>query len=278
MYTPLTGEQREKLIPELSDSGRIAVTDGGGFWLVKCKPNLVDGEKIDLLGWLLARGFANVAEVRLLNHEEIEEIKDIPEISASSLYQNISPENTWLVRLGSTYSLAELPCKTLESAVAVELVYSLLIRRRDVHLDNRVYVEGVPVFFDHQTAFLGEPELADLGVFFKEPPGDHGRASAWRVVVSKRTWTTRDARAEIIRVGQRVGGYHYVRDMAEFKEDLQRAVEVVSGIDIEQQKDLIRVCGFEETQTEKITAFLKNNQQDLSEGISRMEQIIYRMP
>lgn len=279
MFTPLTGEQRENLIPELNDSGRIAVADGTGFWLVK-KPDSVreNEDKIDFLGYLFAKDFANVAEVRLIDDNELEGIKSIPEISQSPRYRDISLANTWLVRLGSTYLLNRLPCKTQESAVAFELIYSILVRRRDAHLDNRVYVDGVPVFFDHETAFLGEPDLADLDVFFKEPPQDYGRAPAWRVVVNGKTWTTKEARDEIKRIGQHVGGYHYVRDIAEFKKELQRAVEFVLGIDVEQQKDLIHSCGFGEAETEKVIAFLKKNQQDLPRGVSQMEQIIYRRP
>ena len=83
----------------------------------------------------------------------------------------------------------ELPYQTLEDAVAAELVYSLWARRRDTHVDNRAYVDGIPIYFDHEICFLAEPHFVHATAFF-EALNDYGHAGFWRVKQVDRLVTT----------------------------------------------------------------------------------------
>lgn len=263
-YTLVSDEDIKKYAPELLGQGHFVVSGDGKLWRVKHKPGSVDDEKRDLLGYLLGCKFANVAEVKLLTPQEHEQIKILTDKDKNSL-----PTNTFLVRLAGTYSPEELLCKTLDEAVATELVYSTWIRRRDTHVLNRAYVGGIPVFFDFQTAFLGEKELADIKIFFSEPPADYGRASAWRVRESSDIITTSQARAGDNRV-------HCVRDLPAFKKQIDFAVIKLRDNLKEGWEDFISQAGFNSHQKDEIVNFLKRNLESLEEDLKLMQEIIFK--
>ena len=263
-YTLVSDEDIKKYAPELLEQGHFVVSDGEKLWIVKHKPGSVDEEKRDLLGYLLGYRFANVAEVKLLALQEHEQIKTLTNKNESSLLTN-----TFFVRLAGAYSPEELPCKTLEEAVATELVYSTWIRRRDAHVLNRVYIEGIPIFFDFQTAFLGEKGLADIKIFFSEPPADYGRASAWRTRESSDIITTSQARAGDKRV-------HYVRDLSAFKKQIDSAVIKLRDNLKEGWEDFISQTGFNSHQKDEIVNFLKRNLESLEEDLKLMQEIIFK--
>jgi len=167
-YIFATDDERVKCAPELVGKKHVVVKGEKKLWVVKHKPGSKDEEKRDLLAYLLGHQFANVAEVKLLDSSEHSQIKNLSNKGENSLVTN-----TFIIRLGGSYSTHELPCKTLEQAVANELIYSLWIRRRDTHANNRAYTDkGIPVFFDHQTAFLGEPK-SDINTFFSRSGEGH---------------------------------------------------------------------------------------------------------
>lgn len=124
------------------------------------------------LGYLLAKPFANVAEIQALTEEAAQALRNIGLRAASS--------NCFIVREASSYNVEELPCKELDQAVAAEFVVSLWIRRRDLHNENHSYTcDGLPVFFDFDVAFVAEGTGEGLNEFFSR--ADKGYAGSWRV-------------------------------------------------------------------------------------------------
>src|SRR5262249_37808353 len=118
--------------------------------------------------YLLGTPYVNVAEVQLLE-----------ESGAQALQALGLPKATtycFLVRVAEKYGTDELPCRTVDSATAGELVFSLWVRRRDAHAENRGYnPDGIPVFFDFDLAFCMDGRSTELQDFFSYTgPGDAG--------------------------------------------------------------------------------------------------------
>lgn len=262
-YSLAIDEDKAKYAPELVGSKHILVNDGEKYWVRKHKSGSVDEEKRDYLGYLLGKGFANVAEVRLLNQEELNQIVNLAPTEGLA-----TTGNTFLVRLGGSYSLSELPCKTPEEAVATELVFSLWIRRRDTHERNRVYVENIPVFFDFETAFLGQKELSDINSFFSEL-GKEGHANRWRVRETKENMTTIKSRQTVI-------DHHYVSNIEVFKHQVQLAVAKLQMIASTVQEDTLKKAGFVDSKKDEITVFLKRNFETLDDDVKMMQQVIFQ--
>lgn len=267
-YILLSDDDRKRFALELVGKEHILVKDSEKVWVVKHKPSSVNEEKRDALGFLLGREFANVAEVKILNQEEHKEIQSLTSKDESS-----TPENTFLVRVAGSYSTDELPCKTLEQATAIELVYSIWIRRRDTHVDNRVYLDAIPIFFDFQTAFLGEPHLADINTFFSIPPTDYGQAGAWKVKLLKK-WLTKLTRGE----GHKpiMGGYHYVNNIEEFEKEVKKAIDVIkTKTDKNTWEKMIVDVGFASPDRENISIFLGTNLENLERDVSLMLKQVF---
>jgi len=264
-YLLISEEDRLKYAPELYGRGHILVTDGQKIWVVKHKPGTVNEEKRDLLSYLLGKDFANIAEVKLLNPEEHQQI-----CALSHKGEDSTPGNTFLVRLGGSYSLNELPCKTVEKSVATELVYSTWIRRRDTHADNRVYISGIPIFFDHQTAFLSESKYAHTTAFLKINP-DYGHPAFWRVKQISGAMTTEKSRGV---EKQEDKAHHYVNDLDLFKEKLNNAEKLLKEIISQDLKSLIKSAGFDDISADVINNFLLNNLYTLPNDLKQMKEII----
>lgn len=263
-YTFLSNEELIKLAPQLIPH---VVRDNEKFWFVKYKPGSRDEDKRDLLTYLLGKNICNIAEVKLLSDIEFIDIK-----SHLRLPQESTCSNTFLVRLASSYSLDELPNKTIERAVATELVYSVWIRRRDTHSDNRVYVEGVPIFFDHQTTFLSEPHYAHSTVFFMHNP-DHGHPPSWRVKEVPRSETMDTDKAR--NVTNKEKAYHYIYDINIFKKELRVAEEVVIKLAMSNISQVIASVGFVDAEVAMINNFLAKNLETLKSDLKHMEEIIF---
>jgi len=261
-YALATDEDRRKYAPELVGHGHIIVKDEKKLWVVKHKPGTIDEEKRDFLGYLLGRNFTNVAEVRPLNLEDHQQIRTLTNKGENSL-----PSNTFLVRLGGSYSLEELPCKTLEQAVATELVYSTWIRRRDTHTRNKVYLNSIPIFFDHETAFLGNQGLKNIGFFFSSTK--EGHAGSWRLKISSGAITTQDARRVNI-------DHHYVYNVEVFKKQLKIAKLSLEQSLQEKWEGLISQAGFIDPKRKEIAIFLKSNLETIDNDLKIMEEVIFR--
>ncbi|OGH29776.1 MAG: hypothetical protein A3E40_00580 [Candidatus Levybacteria bacterium RIFCSPHIGHO2_12_FULL_37_9] len=263
MYRLLTNEEKIKISTELNNSPFRVITDGEKIWVLKHNNN-ADCEKRDLLGFLLGKDFCNVTEVKLLDEQELENIKQF-----ANQEESFNVNNTFLVRLAHSYTLEELSCKILEEAVATELVYSIWIRRRDAHVDNRVYVKGIPIFYDYHVAFLGESDLGDVNTFFSQV-GDHGRAGRWRVKILN-DFLTRFTRG--IHKSE-MGAYHYVNDLASFYQLIEKSKTTLREKVPNQLEKLVRQAKFTNTTETQIINLLKGNLTTLDGDVSKMLEIV----
>ena len=174
-----------------------------------------------------------------------------------------------MVRLAHSYSIEELPNKTLEEAVATELVYSVWVRRRDAHTENRVYVKGIPIFFDFHVAFLGEPNLSDINVFFSQTE-DYGRAGLWRV----KTWGDFLKQFTGSIHPNAIGPFHFVNDTESFYQHVKLTKtklkeKVSSKID-----DYVQRVKFDSVREAEIIKFLKKNLETLDQDVNKMVETI----
>jgi len=265
-FTLLTDEEKTRLAPELVGSIAVVVTDGSKHWVVKPRNVAINEEKRDYLGYLLGNKFANIAEVKLLTAGEHSQIKILSGRSDDS-----TPSNTYLVRLAGSYGLDELPCKTSEEAVAAELVYSTWIRRRDTHVDNRCYINGIPIFFDHHIAF-GAEGILTAEIFFTAA-ASYGHATFWRVKEIPEQMTTLKARSVDKNIA---GAHHYVQSLDEFKNQLDKKVKELPAVLGSDWKNLILKSGFAKEDAESIYAILKNDLDNLEQDVARMNQTIFQ--
>jgi hypothetical protein len=239
------------------------------YWFVKFKSD-PEEQKRDYLAYILAGSWANVAEVRPLSNRELKSLRLVGIFTPAWA----SRANTFLVRLGQDYTIDQLPNPDIDVAVAHELVFSLWTRRRDTHAANRVYVRQVPVFFDHQTALLGEPPLMNLDVFF-QPGVDAGYAGRWRV--EKAGLETTLVTSEIRQIGRvKDTALHVVKDFERFNKALQDAVKHVQSQSPEEWLQAARGAGYSEERAREITSFLEKNSAELDSAIERMRSIIYQ--
>mgnify|MGYP001607242830 CR=1 FL=1 len=264
-YVLPSTEEIAKFAPDLLP---CVIKDQDKFWFVKYKPGTRDQEKRDLLAYLLGKDICNVSEIKLLSDSEHAEIK-----TKLNLDQGSNKNNTFLVRLAGSYSLSELPNQTLEAAVATELVYSIWIRRRDTHSLNRVYLDGIPIFFDHETAFLADPQWAHSTMFFRNNL-DYGHPGYWRVktISSSEKMETIQAR-NTHNINNRA--HHYVYNLEDFKKEIVKAEESVKNLASSDLKQTIIQAGFNQAEAESIDNFLKNNLVTLSNDIAQMKEIIF---
>lgn len=263
MFRQLTQEERIKIAECLRNEGRFRiVTDGGKIWVIKHNHHQ-DSEKRDLLGYLLGKDFLNVAEVKLVTNPEVESLKLL--LGSSE----IRKDDTFLVRLAHSYTLQEIPCRTVEEATAAELVYSVWIRRRDPHIDNRVYIEGVPIFFDFHIAFLGEPELADATNFFSQT-SDYGRAGLWRV----KKWGPFLQEFTGAIHPNTIGAFHFVHDLDSFSQYIEKGKDTIRTKIAPKAEALVHSVNFSPEVTTQIIEFLKRNLGTLDTDVNRMIEVV----
>jgi len=157
----------DELIDQHGRSMRPYVVKWNGrLWLKK--PN---GRWPEILGYQLAGSWLNIPET----------ISGWRAREAIDLTGTIVPMTEEpLIRIGQTLAHEELPVGDLDQAIAGELAYSVWIRRRDPSAWNRVYLDGVPVFFDHHIAFGNEADHRPLAGFLAPGHGG-GYASQWRL-------------------------------------------------------------------------------------------------
>lgn len=266
----VTSEEKIKIAPELANNTNFALLfDGEKFWIKKPRNTSGDERMREVLGYLLGNKFANVAEVKIPTEEEAQEISNV--LNAP----DINIDNLSLIRVCGSYNLEDLPKQTLESAVASELIFSLWIRRRDTHIDNRVYTSaGIPVFYDHHVAFLGEDHQSrDVNNFFADKPDHfHGAASSWRVVMTDKPLSTLDLRNV---TDWHKKAYHYVHDMSLFKDELEKAKEALLALySHEDIRNLVKESHLENAHP-NIAEFLIENLGTLENDVEKMKEVIF---
>lgn len=238
-------------------------------WFVKCK-DLAEKRR-DILATLLASSWANVAETRILTNQELSQLGQLNILRSSD-----DIDGTYLVRFALDYRFDELPLQDMDTALAYELVFSAWVRRRDAHAFNRVYHSGVPVFFDFGTAFLGEPRLVDLDIFFRNGP-DSGWAGLWRL------WQCVDVQPDTSLMRR--------MEMASFNTEKGRVLlpvcsydVFVGGLDLcerrivdmsaDQIEGAIATAGYTNADRVDIREFLLNSQRQLPIAVERLREIV----
>jgi len=221
----------------------------GSWWYPK------DRGRAELLAHVLAAGRINLAEVRPAPSEWV-----------------MSP-NAVMVRLGQQYRLEDLPIRHLDEAVAAELVFSLWIRRRDTHAFNRVYVEGVPVFFDHHIAFGAEEASVGVEGFFRDGAGGPGWVPSWRVEQIRN-----DRRPETLamRDHNRATGLaiHAIDDPQALFEALARWTEEWQAIDLGHLETTVSRVGYRDDEVGMVCNLLRQSQVELAAMVGRMRRML----
>jgi hypothetical protein len=243
-------------------------------WFVKAKPGSPEEKLRDRLAYLLGRGWVNVAEVRLVDQALFCSISE-----AGPLREGATADSTCVVRLACDHDLAELPLRALDEAVAGELVFSLWIRRRDTHPFNRAYVQGVPVFFDHQTAFLGEAPLQDIEVFFETAQkSDAGYGGLWRIqeIPSNTKPSTRETREDQTRRSAHGDhkSIHMIYNKGTFFEHLRLKAERIHGYSDEVLFHLCQEAGFDTARGKQVADFLATNRDTLNRDLKELEATV----
>ena len=233
-------------------------------WFLKKKKS-VNEFKRDYLAWLLGKDFLNIAEVKPID-DRILTMLDLKE----------TDESKWLVRIGESYKDNELIIHDLDKAVAYELVFSIWIRRRDTHTFNRVYtLSGLPVFFDHQTAFLGEPYLTDINYFFNSNLDRDGYASMWTVVVKDSSTIISTSKAQEYETSERPKTVHFINAWDSFEDYVIEAVKYIKNMRLNYSQ-LIKKAGFEKQEVDDISGFLIQNRNDLGSDVKEMFKVLKR--
>lgn len=239
----------------------------GGYWYAKIRPARY--KKRDVLGYELGKNVANVAIIRTLNLWEQIKVK-------KALGKLRNRRSCWISRVVQKHSGYEVLAKDLDSSVARELVYSTLIRRRDTHSFNRVYLDApnIPVFYDYETAFLGEPVSADIRKFFTNAKMYDGSANSWAVIEAKKTSLSTKNVRNYERL-MRPFSVHFVDNVATFEDQVYRTVECLKNFkwDI---RHAARMAGLTIGEEKEIWRFLNKNLDSLESDCGLMLEVIHR--
>jgi hypothetical protein len=129
--------------------GWIVQHNGGNYYVKRCR-GLVEAQK-DLLAYNLIAPLMNVPSI--IMPDALTRAKLDLALKARQPDTQFEALTLHLVRLCQDYQTPMLPITDLTQAVAAEIVFSTWINRRDAHNCNRVYVSGIPMFFDFAAAF-----------------------------------------------------------------------------------------------------------------------------
>ncbi len=257
----------------LSYAGRLVRHDGS-LWFVKSGWEKHAGARErDRLGYVLGRGIVNVAEVRALHPGQVAELRTI----GVELRADLPTDRVWLSRFVGESEPDALPHQTLDGAMASELAYSLWIRRRDAHAFNRAFVGGLPMFFDHETAFLGEPELTKLSAFFRT--GDSpGYAGLWRVDTGSHHALDTCVQRHQERKRFAAAGDHPVllpaHRHARFMDAIDETCDAIRSIPREEIASRIAEAGFEGREAKAVLAFLLRNRARLTRDAAVLKRLL----
>lgn len=202
-------------------------------WYIKTKNK--EKKHKEILASIIARqlGF-NTVNIIEINDADFDSIKSIDGIK---LKDKADSKNTYLIRLVQSYKKEDIPIKNLDEAVASELIFSLWIRKRDTHADNKVFINNIPVFFDFNIAF--DINKKDVNKFFengKDENGEYknwGYAGCWRITTKKTLEEIKIAKNEKI-------CYHLIENLDNFQEQLNKYCKKIEQYNIEKQFNEIK--------------------------------------
>jgi hypothetical protein len=177
-----------------------------------------------------------------------------------------------LVTLCQDYRPAHLPIRDLTKAIASELAFSAWINRRDAHNSNRVYLDGVPMFFDFDAAFA--PDAGDT-LFLRAGP-DPGYTDNWRLLPIEAGHAV-----QTVTIRQRERDHplltlHPVHDVDRFHRQLRRQVAEIRNIP---ERHIVRCVNrsFDDRlDRESLIAYLIGEQRSLQDKLARVVEILSR--
>jgi hypothetical protein len=213
----------------------------------------------ELLAGRLASGWLNIAEV--VRGQEVTN-------ATTPTGEPRGPFSKPLIRLGQTYVAEELIVKDNDAAIAGELAFCLWVRRRDPHAWNRVYIGGVPIFFDQHVAF----DTRSLDEFF-EPGGDGSYPSRWRV----RTFPSADfvpstqGERDAARPIAWEIGLHRVRNQDDFKRSFDAALTHIADLEPGWVAEQVRESGV----PSDIAAFLQHTRAEMLQATERLFAVLF---
>lgn len=230
-------------------------------WYIKTK----DKEKKykEILASIIARQLRlNTVNIIEINEADFNSIKSIDGVK---LENGADSENTYLIRLVQSYNEEDIPIKNLDEAMASELVFSLWIRKRDTHADNKVFINNIPVFFDFNVAFGKK----DVNKFFENGKMKNGKyknwgyAGCWCIITKKTLEEIKNAKDEKI-------CYHLIKNIDNFQEQLDRYCKKIKQCDIKEIFNKIRNIDNQS----KIEQFLVETQMTISEDCEVLKNIL----
>jgi hypothetical protein len=214
--------------------------------------------------YLLGAPFVNVAEVQLLEESSAEVLRELGLPKAT--------DRCFVVRVVENYATDELPCRTVDSATAGELVFSLWIRRRDAHAENRGYnPDGIPVFFDFDLACCMDGRSTELQDFFSHTgPGDAG------------TWRVQEAMPEQIpistEIARRVGhntGVHLIQSISGFEAEAHSIARAIAG-DNRNFNEIAVKAGLSDYEAPRFLSLLEQTRGSLLQDTEAMLDVVLR--
>ncbi|MBS0234583.1 MAG: hypothetical protein JSR99_13980 [Proteobacteria bacterium] len=247
-------------MPEFRDyfgrdhSARIRNVDGRRYFIKRDTPA---NARKDYLAYLLSRDTFNIPEV-ILPDEETRRTLALE-------------EPCHLIRLCQDYSMRRLPIRDLTTAVAAELVFSLWIRRRDAHNCNRVFVNGVPMFFDFGAALDVQPGTPKAS-FFRAGP-DSGYVGNWRLWRVPECHVVQTVEIRAFERGKPIT-LHPVHNLRAFwaaAENYVRVIQSYTDIAIERA---INACGYNSAEAEKLLVDLLQQRDGISDGLRQIRRIM----
>jgi hypothetical protein len=215
--------------------------------------------RMDLLGYRLGLGRLNVPEVRLADDAMRADMAN----SACS----------HLVRLCQSYDPRTLPVRDLSTAIAGELVFSTWITRRDAHNHNRVFVRGVPMFFDFGVAFEVVPG-EDRNSFFRGGP-DPGWVQNWKLVRIPR-WRRPDSnRLRTRERRQRTPvTVHPIHRRSRFWNAFDRYGAEFAALSDDAVCETVRSCGFDDDLRVRISSSLLRSRDELGSSLESIRKLL----
>lgn len=234
-------------------------------WFIKSRPEDPESKNREVLASLLGGSWLNIPEVRLLTSEEFQALRLE---KAEVLGEKASEQNTYLVRLAQDYKLNELPIPNFDDAIASEIAFSSWILRRDAHAANRVFVHGIPMFFDFHIAFGAEVED-----FFRGGP-DGGYVGNWHLWQIKSDNALSDIPLlRLLEFDKGIAAIPFI-DKNHFEDALFRSTECIKQFDKKYLYRIIKRSGFSERRCSQVYSLLEKSSDDLDTSIDKVLSII----
>jgi len=177
-----------------------------------------------------------------------------------------------LVTLCQDYTPGRLPIRDLTKAVASELAFSTWINRRDAHNSNRVYLGGVPMFFDFDAAFV--PDAGETR-FLRGGP-DPGYTDNWRLLPLEAGQAVQTVPIRHRERSHHSLTLHPVHDVNRFHRHLRRQVAKIRKIPERHLVQCVNRSFDDRLDRESMTAFLLGEQRALRNKLAGVVEILSR--